>query len=108
MADIRLKPMKRGDAFSQAITMRDGLGALITGAVSKLKSQVRTKQDQFVAELVITEPSTLGTYIFVATKTSDWPIDTLVMDIEYTVVAGALPISSDNIQIPVLMDVTHG
>lgn len=109
MAEIWLEPVKRGDAFTWPFILKDESGVVITGAASKLKSQVRSNvTDTLWEDLTIVETGTPGTYMISALRTSDWPIETLIMDIEYTPAPGELPSSSDTINIPVIKDVTHG
>ena len=97
---------KRGDTFSFTAEISDGESP-VTGAAEKLRSQVRKKFDRkFVAELVVSETETPGTYQFLHDgSTQGWVATEHVIDIEYT--DAGIVTSSDTFDLSVIEDVTH-
>lgn len=102
----QLGEFKRGDTFSFYANIKDLDGKPITGASEKLKCQVRDSLDNLKSELLITEElDTLGKYLFRATDTSNWPITTLNMDIQFN--DEGIISSSETISVTVIKDVTR-
>jgi hypothetical protein len=95
---------KRGDTFSFEVSLN---GTVWDGAaVGELKSQIRDLADTLVADLIVTVTETPGTFRFKAADTSNWPIGTVVTDIQRTAPDGTIT-SSETLKIPVIKDVTH-
>ena len=101
-----LEPMKRGDTFAFQMTLQNTDLSPITGASAKLKSQVRDDNETLWADLVVSETSTPGTYLFVADAeiTKNWPLVTMYTDIEYT--DNEITTSSETLSVVICKDVT--
>lgn len=102
----RLPSFKRGDSFGLTVSLTDSLDAPITGAASRLRSQIRTVTGSLVAELDITESGTAGTYFLQAGETESWPIELVRMDVEYTSEGGAVS-STETMEFQVEEDITR-
>jgi hypothetical protein len=102
----QLGEFKRGDTFAFFANIKDGEENPITGAASKLRCQVRDSLDNLKAELTITEEiGTPGKYLFMALDTSNWPITTITMDIQFN--DEGIITSSETISAVILKDVTR-
>lgn len=77
MADQQIVSFKRGDTLAYMITWE--------GAVaSELKSQIRDKSGNLIAELSIEETGTPGTFRVSISDTSSFPLGPLLTDIQRT------------------------
>ncbi|WP_135553244.1 hypothetical protein [Paenibacillus cymbidii] len=95
-------PFKRGDSFliTADFTNNEGL----TVSKDQLRSQVRTRYDKLIAELVITEKSA-NVFDLTCDDTTKWPTGNLYMDLQYT--DDGEIVSTETILVPVEKDVTH-
>lgn len=101
--------IKRGDNFSFSAEIKDGTtGAALIGAADKLRCQGRHYVTRvLLAELMVTETATPGTYLFTAPSVNGWEAGTrLLFDIEYT--SEGIVSSSETFAITVEEDITHG
>lgn len=101
--------IKRGDTFAFYANMTDETGGPLVIDLLNIKSQIRDKAYQLIADLTVATTETPGRYLFTAPSTDNWPTETwgkttLLMDIQIT--TGGSVISSDTIEITVLKDVT--
>ena len=98
---------KRGDTYSLSIslTAADGTTPVdMTGWT--VKSQVR-KRKTLISELVFTAVDlSIGSFTLSTTDTLNWPVGTLLSDIEYTD-AGGVVRSSETYEIEVIEDITY-
>lgn len=101
---MKLQPFKRGDTFALYVEMSDVNGDPLVYTANKLKSQVRTRNNKLITELLISTTETPGTYLMQAADTSEWIIGDLFMDIEID--DGGIITSTETITIPVVRDVT--
>ena len=105
-----LGSVKRGDtlAFTAALT-DSATNAALTGATASLKCECKyTYSNDILAELTISETSTAGTYLFMASAatTQTWEAHSTVMfDIQYTDAAGTVS-STESFSILIEEDVT--
>ncbi len=101
-----LGTVKQGDTFAFYLDLNDD-ETPVTGAVAKLKSQVRSKANgNLIAELTITEEvSTPGRYLFAFADTQSWPIGIQEVDVQYE--DGDITSSSETLDIKVVKDVTR-
>lgn len=93
---------KRGDTFILEATVNDD----ITGW--NIKSQVR-QGTHLVADLIVTVLSatpTSSVYSLFLEDTTDWPVDRLMCDIQYTTDEGQI-ISTETFTIEVQKDITQ-
>lgn len=90
--------IKRGDTYIY-IAKFEGL------MVSELRSQIRNKLGRHIADVVISETSLPGTFIFVVADTKDWPVGVLYTDIETS--PRGIKKSTVTLEINVLRDVTR-
>lgn len=99
--------LKRGDTLSFIVTRKDDQGQPLTGDASKLKSQLRTREDKLAAEFSITETETPGDYLFKvdAQTTKDFRPGELYFDIEYR--DDDIVYSSETMTVNVIKDVTR-
>lgn len=103
-----LPAFKRGDTFYLACVYKEA-GVPTDVTAYNIRSQVRTSTGTLVAELTATKGDQVaspGGFTLREDDTQDWPIDTLIADIEVTV-AGVVR-STSTFQVPVEEDVTHG
>lgn len=105
MEEIRLKDFKRGDTFLLYADITDFYDDPLSIDATNLTSQVRTSNNELVAELIIEAGETEGTYILSYDDTYDWPVGKLYMDIEVN--NGGVRTSSPTMVIPVIRDVTN-
>ena len=110
---MALTRIKRGDTFSFSVNFTDLNNEPIVGVVDRLKSQVRDSEENLLSDLEITEEFTVvdeqlvgGTYIFKATNTNSWPIETVYFDFQYTDEDGNVD-STPTYSIKVERDVTY-
>lgn len=104
---LSLNPIKRGDTFQFYANFKNTTtNAALTGIASKLKSQARTAQGDFVLDFVITEnPAVPGQYLFKTNGTGALTkAQVLYIDIQYT--DGTDIISSQTFSVVVEEDVT--
>ena len=99
---------KTGDTFIFTAVIKDTIYKNpMIGISSNLKSQIRRDNGTFVAELIISEVLEIpGNYEFSANDTSNWPIENLYMDIQYTDEEGIIT-SSESLVVPIEKDVTR-
>lgn len=97
--------IKRGDTFAFFMTLADEEGNPIIP--ESIRCHLRDKQYRMVAEATITETDTSGKYLFEWGSTENWPIGSLLFDIEITDVTGGI-ISTDTMELTVERDVTYG
>lgn len=102
---MKLQPFKRGDTFALYVDMSDVDGQPLVYDISKIKSQVRTRNNQLITELAVSTTETPGTYLIQAASTDDWAIGDLYMDIEIN--DDGIVTSTETIAIPVVRDVTR-
>lgn len=105
-----LAQFKRGDTFSLACTWKQsGVATSITGLT--IAAQIRNPYGMsLVADLSVVagnQTTNPGAFILVASNpdTSDWPIGSLICDLQIT--NGSTIRSSDSFLIPVIEDVTR-
>ena len=103
-----LSQHKRGDTFSLACAWKQsGAAAPITGFT--ITAQIRKKSGmELVAALsVVNRNDAAGTFTLVpvVSDTNDWPIGSLICDLQIT--NGSTIRSSDSFLIPVIEDVTR-
>ena len=97
---------KRGDSFilTAAATDESDVAQSITGWT--IRCQIRDKRDNLISEAVVTVTNAAGgLYKMVVSDTTDWPLETLYADIEYTTDAGQI-VSTADFTIEVLKDRT--
>lgn len=87
----------RGDTFILNVDITGGVG------ITAVRSQIRTKADELIAETVVTGAGTAWT--ITVNDTDTWPIGKLYMDIQITM--GTIIRSSETTIINVLKDVTQ-
>lgn len=99
--------VKKGDTLSFIVKRDNEAGEPMTGDAAKLKSQIRTKKDELIANFTITETDVLGEYLFVvpAAITNTLIPGIYLFDIEYT--DDDIVKSSDTMEIQVIKDVTR-
>ena len=95
--------IKAGDTFGLLATINNEENNLVIGESANLKSQVRTSDDELIAELTVRETDD-GTYLFEFEDTSLWPITILYLDIQYS--KDGVVTSSNTLSVKVLKDVT--
>lgn len=98
---------KKGNTLSITLPITDNAGNPLIGEVEKLTSQIRDLEDKLYADLVITESSVPGSYIFETSETNGFPIGFLYMDVKYDY-TDEKSINSETIVINVLQAQTHG
>ncbi len=97
-------PIKRGDTFLVQ-------GAVIVGGVAQdctdwsARCQIKGCNDFAVTPLFTWLDQVAGTYQLYVADTTDWPIEILSFDIEYTTDSGQI-ISTVNVYVPVSEDIT--
>ena len=89
--------IKRGDTFIYIATF-EGL------MLSELRSQIRSKLGVHISDVVISETSLPGTFIFVVADTKEWPVGVLYTDIETS--PRGVNKSTETLEINVIRDVT--
>jgi hypothetical protein len=96
--------VKRGDTFKLSCTyLVDGVAAALPPGI---KSQIRYN-GVLVAELTATVvDAPTGRYDLSFGDTTEWPVDTLQQDIEYTTSAGDV-MSTETFYVRVREDITH-
>jgi hypothetical protein len=94
---VNLLTIKRGDTFSYLATWE---GAVL----SELKSQIKDSKENLISAVKIEDTATAGTFRLSVADTKNWPIGTLVTDIQRT---SADIKSSDTMSIVVIRDVTE-
>jgi hypothetical protein len=102
-----LPDFKRGDSFTVSCTYKvDGVATSVTGF--GIRSQLRQTNKTLVSNLVITfadQSSSPGIFFLTSgSSTEDWPIETLLCDIEITQ-TGAIR-STNTFAVPVVRDIT--
>jgi hypothetical protein len=102
-----LPEFKRGDTFSLTCTYKtDGVPTSITGYT--IRSQIRQTNKTLVAILTATlanQSTSPGVFTLTPdTNTEDWPVETLVCDIEITE-NGAIR-STNTFAVPIVRDIT--
>ena len=103
---IRL-PFKRGDTFELDVEVTDVNGDPQPLTDWEIASQVRDKDGVLVADLVVVEVTPLtGIYKLVKSDTTDWPVELLSCDIQYTTDAGQI-VSTETFEIQCLVDITQ-
>lgn len=107
--DYEVVTQKRGDTFYvEATYCADGTNATNLTDYT-INSQVRDMQGELVSSLTVTKAasqSTTGKGKFtLQASTSDWPIATLIWDIEYII--NGVTQSTETIKIKVVQDVTQ-
>jgi hypothetical protein len=113
-----LGTLKQGDTFTFYANLTNRNGAPLTGAASKLRSQIRTFDDIKLSELAISEwvdpdagqeghVTITGRYLLRDTVgTQSWPVGTHFIDVQYTD-SGTVS-SSETFSLNVEGDITHG
>lgn len=99
--------VKKGDTLAFIVKRMDKDGNPLAGDAAKLRSQLRSSKDVLIAEMVITETETPGSYLFQvsATKTATMDVGNYVFDIQYK--DGDLVKSSETFQVRIEKDVTR-
>ena len=105
--------LKRGDTFAFVAQLTGADGEPLVGAVSKLRSQVRTSRDALLLELEVSEyvdPATGmvvdGSYVFKsAVATDTLPLGHHLFDIQFT--DGTTVTSTETVELNVVGDVTR-
>jgi hypothetical protein len=97
---------KRGDSFKVSGVYENDAGAASPLTGTTITSQIRNRNNALVSELaVIVDDIPNGLYHLDAGDTSNWPIDLLWWDIQFTSSAGVG--SSETVTIDVVKDVTR-
>lgn len=107
--DYEIVTQKRGDSFLvNATYFADGTNATDLTEYT-ITSQVRDMQGELISDILVTKAgsqSTTGKGNFtLSADTSDWPVSTLVWDIQYQIDSTIQ--STETIKIKVVQDVTH-
>ena len=99
--------VKRGDTLAFIVRRKNKDGTPRTGEALKLKSQLRTQKDFFLAEFIITETIVPGDYLFKvsAVETTTWSPGTYNCDIQFN--EDDIVQSSETFQVIVTKDVTR-
>ena len=97
---------KRGDTFLPDCTYLDstGVAAAYASLGISIKSQVRTRSGQLVSNLTVTAGTGIGEFILDSGATEDWPIGSLLWDVQFT--QGGHIFSTQSAELVVSDDVT--
>lgn len=106
---VTLQPVIRRDGFSRACVYKEN-GVAASVATLTIRAQVRDSSGVLVDELLVTKAdqgASPGVFTIAANPNppTDWPVDVLSCDIQFTD-AGGIPRSTERILIPVVEDVT--
>lgn len=97
--------LKRGDSFVFTNnTLLDDAGNPINLTGWSIRSQVRDRESVLIEELIV-QVGELD-YSVSSSGTTEWPIETLFWDVEYTTPEGII-FSSDTIAVKVTQDITY-
>jgi hypothetical protein len=99
--------LKRGETLSFVVRLKTTTGQPITGAETKLLSQVRDNNGKLLASFTIEETVVLGDYTFSipAVITNTFPLATIFFDIAYK--DGDVVAKYPTVELYVLKDVTQ-
>lgn len=104
-----LPSLKRGDSFQLGCLAKDADGQPEDLTSVTLRAQARVASSGLlVSELTVGKADQVtspGQFAISATSTVDWPIATLLIDIEQRV--GLAVASTETLKLPVIEDVTH-
>lgn len=102
-----ISPIKQGDSFLLACTYKQN-GVATDVSPYTIRSQVRDSADNLVQELGVSKANQTtnpGVFVLSAGITSQWPIDLLRCDIQFS--ESQTVRSTQTFYIPVEEDVTH-
>ena len=106
---INLPPIKRGDTFSLGCVSTDSSGVPENLTDIAIRSQIRSGSSKaLIEELSIAksdQTTNPGEFSLTSTSTSNWPIGSVLCDIEFK--NGAVVTSTETLEITVLLDITH-
>lgn len=110
MADVTLRPMKRGDGFSKiCVYKQNGTPTSVEG-FDEITGMVRGSNGAKLCDLVVVpDPDqTANPGVFTITadpNPPDWPVDLVRFDLQFTV--GGIPRSTQTVYQPVEQDETR-
>lgn len=83
----RIITIKRGSSFSlPVLIMGEDDNRIDKLNISNMSSQIRSDNDDFIEDLLITQDALLsGTFIVSKDDTAAWPLENLYLDIRYTI-----------------------
>lgn len=97
--------LKRGDTLFFYAELADATGSPIVLTIENIKSQIRHKNGTLVDTLTIETTATAGRYLLKSTDTTEYPIDTLDLDIKIN--NNGVFLSTDTMSLLVSREVTE-
>lgn len=104
---LSLPDIKRGDTFSIGCFSSDG-GVPTDLSNVTIRSQIRsaaTKKLVQALDITLLDQTTNTGKFSIVADTSEWPIGTVLMDIEIR--DGSVTVSTETLQLRVVQDITH-